>query len=100
MLYFNNPFAGPIFAHVLRNIQVAHERAHRKIYVLYQQLAGDLETDRTNNIAMLERSTFLREKPLRFLLAAHATCSVRTNYGSSNPSTSPRGDSWIFTPAC
>ena len=29
------------------NIQVAQERAHRKVYVLYQQLAGDLETDRT-----------------------------------------------------
>jgi Methyltransferase domain len=67
VLYFNNPFAGPIFACVLRNIQVLHERAHCKIHVLYQQLAGDLETDRTDNIAMLERSGFLREKPIRFL---------------------------------
>jgi hypothetical protein len=66
VLYFNNPFAGPVFARVLRNIEVAHERAHRKIYVLYQRLAGDLETDRTNNIAMLECSAFLREKRIRF----------------------------------
>jgi hypothetical protein len=66
VLYFNNPFAGPIFAGVLRNIQDAHQRAHRKVYVLYQQLAGDLETDRTPNIAMLERSEFLREKQIRF----------------------------------
>jgi SAM-dependent methyltransferase len=66
VLYFNNPFAGPVFAQVLRNVQVAHERARRKVYVLYQQLAGDLESDRTNNIAMLQDSGFLREKRVRF----------------------------------
>lgn len=66
VLYFNNPFAGPVFARVLRNLQVAHERARRKVYVLYQQLAGDLETDRTDNIAMLQGSDFLREKQVRF----------------------------------
>lgn len=66
VFYFNNPFAGPIFARVLRNIQVARERAHRKVYVLYQQLADGLETDRTHNIAMLQDSGFLREKRVRF----------------------------------
>jgi len=66
VLYFNNPFAEPVFARVLGNIQAAHERSHRKLYVLYQQLAGDLETDRTQNIAMLERSGFLRERHVRF----------------------------------
>jgi SAM-dependent methyltransferase len=66
VLYFNNPFAGPVFARVLRNVQLAHERASRKVYVLYQQLAGDLETDRTNNVAMLQDSGFLREKQVRF----------------------------------
>jgi Methyltransferase domain len=66
VLYFNNPFAGPVFARVLGNIQVAHERAHPKLYALYQQLAGDLETDRTDNIAMLRDSGFLREKQVRF----------------------------------
>ena len=66
VLYFNNPFAGPVFARVLRNVQVAHERTRVKVYVLYQQLAGDLETDRTNNIAMLQDSGFLREKQVRF----------------------------------
>jgi SAM-dependent methyltransferase len=65
VLYFNNPFAGPVFARVLRNIQIARERA-RKVYVLYQQLAGDLETDRTRNIAMLQGSGFLHEKQVRF----------------------------------
>jgi hypothetical protein len=66
VLYFNNPFAEPVFGDVLGNIQAVHEHAHRKIYVLYQRLAGDLETDRTNNIAMLEASTFLRERQIRF----------------------------------
>jgi SAM-dependent methyltransferase len=66
VLYFNNPFAGPILAQVLRNIHVAREPAHPKVYVLYQQLAGDLETDRTQNIAMLQDSGFLRERQLRF----------------------------------
>jgi SAM-dependent methyltransferase len=66
VLYFNNPFAGPIFARVLRNLQLARARARRKVYVLYQQLAGDLETDRTHNIAMLQGSGFLREKQVRF----------------------------------
>jgi hypothetical protein len=51
---------------VLRNIHVAREPAHPKVYVLYQQLAGDLETDRTQNIAMLQDSAFLRERQLRF----------------------------------
>jgi SAM-dependent methyltransferase len=66
VLYFNNPFAGPIFACVLHNLQVAHQRARRKVYVLYQQLADDLETDRTHNIAMLQGSGFLREHQVRF----------------------------------
>jgi SAM-dependent methyltransferase len=66
VLYFNNPFAEPVFARVLGNVQAAHERSHRKLYVLYQQLAGELETDRTHNIAMLERSMFLRERQVRF----------------------------------
>jgi len=66
VLYFNNPFAEPVFARVLRNIEVARERAHRKVYVLYQQLAGDLETDRTRNIARLQRCAFLRERQVRF----------------------------------
>ena len=51
---------------MLRNIQAAQERSHRKVYVLYQQLAGELETDRTHNIAMLERCVFLRERQVRF----------------------------------
>jgi Methyltransferase domain len=66
VLYFNNPFAEPVFARVLGNIQAAHERSRRKVYVLYQRLAGDLETDRTSNVAMLERSAFLRENQIRF----------------------------------
>jgi hypothetical protein len=66
VLYFNNPFAGPVFAQVLGNVEAAHERSHRKLYLLYQQLANDLETDRTQNIAMLERSEFLRERHVRF----------------------------------
>jgi predicted RNA methylase len=66
VLYFNNPFAGPVFARVLRNIQIARERASRKVYVLYQQLADDLETDRTHNVAMLQRSGFLREQQVQF----------------------------------
>jgi Methyltransferase domain len=66
VLYFNNPFAEPVFARVLRNIQAVHERGHHRIYVLYQRLAGDLEADHTSNIAMLERSAFLREKQVRF----------------------------------
>ena len=66
VLYFNNPFAEPVFARVLGNVQAAHERAQRKLYVLYQQLADDLETDRTGNIAMLERSVFLRERQVSF----------------------------------
>jgi SAM-dependent methyltransferase len=66
VLYFNNPFAEPIFARVLRNVQTAHERGHQKIYLLYQQLSGDLETDRTQNVAMLERAAFLREQQVRF----------------------------------
>ena len=47
VLYFNNPFAEPVFARVLANVQAAHERSRGKLYVLYQQLAGELETDRT-----------------------------------------------------
>ena len=66
VLYFNNPFAEPVFARVLANVQAAHERSHRKLHVLYQQLAGELETDRTHNLAMLERSVFLRERQVRF----------------------------------
>jgi len=67
ILYFNNPFAAPVFAQVLANIRAAHERAPTKSYVLYQQLAGDLETDRTDNIAIMQRAAFLRERPIRFL---------------------------------
>ena len=66
MLYFNNPFAEPIFAQVLANVRAAHERSRGKFYFLYQQLAGELETDRTQNVAMLERSAFLRERHVRF----------------------------------
>ena len=66
MLYFNNPFAEPIFARVLANVRAAHERSRGKFYFLYQQLAGELETDRTQNVAMLERSAFLRERHVRF----------------------------------
>jgi Methyltransferase domain len=66
VLYFNNPFAEPVFARVLANIQAAHARSHCKLYFLYQQLAGDLETDHTQNVAMLERSGFLRERHIRF----------------------------------
>ena len=66
VLYFNNPFAGPVFARVLANIRAAHERAPHKSYVLYQQLAGDLEADRTDNIATLQRAAFLRERRVRF----------------------------------
>jgi hypothetical protein len=66
VLFFNNPFAGPVFDRVLANAQAAHQRAQRKLYVLYQQLAGDLETDRTQNIALLRGSGFLRERPVRF----------------------------------
>ena len=90
MLYFNNPFAEPVFARVLRNIQVAHERAHRKVYVLYQQLAGDLETDRTRNIARLRRCAFLRERQVRFPSRRAATYWARTSCGCSNPSSSRR----------
>jgi hypothetical protein len=66
VLYFNNPFAEPVFARVLGNAQAAHEGSHHKLYLLYQQLASDLETDRTQNIAMLERSGFLRERHVHF----------------------------------
>jgi SAM-dependent methyltransferase len=66
VLYFNNPFAEPVFARVLANVQAAHESSRGKLYVLYQQLAGELETDRTQNIAILERSAFLRERHVRF----------------------------------
>jgi SAM-dependent methyltransferase len=66
VLYFNNPFAGPVFARVLANIRAAHERAPYKSYVLYQQLASDLEADRTDNIASLQRAAFLRERRVRF----------------------------------
>ena len=30
VLYFNNPFAEPVFARVLGNVQAAHERSHRQ----------------------------------------------------------------------
>jgi SAM-dependent methyltransferase len=66
VLYFNNPFAEPVFARVLANVRAAQERSRGKLYVLYQQLAGELETDRTQNVVMLERSTFLRERHVRF----------------------------------
>ena len=66
VLYFNNPFAEPVFAQVLANVRAAHERSRGKLYVLYQQLAGELETDRTHNVAMLERSEFLRPRQVRF----------------------------------
>jgi SAM-dependent methyltransferase len=66
VLYFNNPFAEPVFAQVLANVQAAYQRSHRKLFVLYQQLAGELETDRTHNIAMLERAGFLRQRQVRF----------------------------------
>ena len=66
VLYFNNPFAEPVFAQVLANVRAAHERSRGKLYVLYQQLAGELETDRTHNVAMLERSEFLRPRHVRF----------------------------------
>ena len=90
VLYFNNPFAEPVFARVLGNVQAAHERSHRKLHVLYQQLAGELETDRTHNLAMLERSVFLRERQVRFPHTAHAASWVPTSYGCSNPSISRR----------
>ena len=51
---------------MLANIRAAHERAPHKSYVLYQQLAGDLEADRTDNIATLQRAAFLRERRVRF----------------------------------
>jgi SAM-dependent methyltransferase len=66
VLYFNNPFAEPVFAQVLDNVRAAHQRSRGKFYVLYQQLAGELETDRTENVAMLECSEFLHERRIRF----------------------------------
>jgi SAM-dependent methyltransferase len=78
VLYFNNPFAEPVFDQVLDNIRAAQERNRSEIYVLYQQLAGELEDDRAQNIAALRRAPFLRERPVRFpsvvtrfLLASH-----------------------------
>lgn len=78
VLYFNNPFAEPVFTRVLDNVRAAHERARPKIYVLYQQLAQDLETDHAENIAVLQRAPFLHEREVRypspiarFLLASH-----------------------------
>ena len=66
VLYFNNPFAGPVFDQVLKNIQAAHERSGRKVYVLYQQLASGLEQDPTDNLATLQRCEFLRERAVRY----------------------------------
>jgi SAM-dependent methyltransferase len=66
VLYFNNPFAEPVFSQVLSNIRQAHQRDGRKIYVLYQRLAEGLETDRTNNVALLRHSGFLEERPIEF----------------------------------
>jgi hypothetical protein len=66
VLYFNNPFAEPVFTQVLANVQAVHARSQNKVYVLYQQLAGELEGDHTQNVAMLERSEFLRERKVSF----------------------------------
>jgi Methyltransferase domain len=78
VLFFNNPFAEPVFDQVLDNVRAAYERSRPKLYVLYHQLAGELEDDRTDNIAALRRVRFLRERQVRypsvitrFLLGSH-----------------------------
>ena len=66
VLYFYNPFSEHIFRQVLQNIERAHSTHRKKIYVLYQAVAGELETDKTNNVRMLREANFLSERQVRF----------------------------------
>ena len=66
VLYFFNPFGEQVFEQVLKNIERAHRESGKKMYVLYQQVAGDLEESRTSNIHVLRGATFLLERKVRF----------------------------------
>lgn len=66
VLYFHNPFNKQVFEQVLHNIERSHRDYGMKLYVLFQQTGKDLEDAKTENVALLRATTFLRERYLRF----------------------------------
>lgn len=83
VLYFNNPFAEPVFNQVLANVRAAYERERPRIYVRYQQLAGDLEAaavPRTSPCSGAHRSCTNARLGTRHL--SRASCSASTTCGS------------------
>ena len=65
VLYFNNPFSEEVMAAVIRNIEKAHQQGQGTIYVLYQQLKNEPESDSTRNLEMLRAAPFLNEQNAR-----------------------------------
>lgn len=65
VIYFNNPFGEAIFSKVLENIRSAYADCGKKIYVLYSQPRAGLDLNRTENIDLLRRAGWLRERELR-----------------------------------
>ena len=78
VLYFYNPFGETVFREVLKNIERTYKQIGNKIYVLYQQVTDELETDKHSNISLLRAEAFLIERKIqfptlwdRFLLGSH-----------------------------
>lgn len=77
-IYFNNPFTERVFTKVIQNIEQSWRASSSRMFIMYQQLRGELEDDRTANIELLESLPFLRERTVRlqsvydrFLLASY-----------------------------
>lgn len=66
LLYFYNPFGEHIFEQVLKNIERAHDECGKKMFVLYQQVVAEFETDKTTNVSLLNAAPFLKERKVRF----------------------------------
>ena len=78
VLYFHNPFGEEVFTQVLMNIERTHREFGNRMYVLYQQVKGELETERSQNVSLLRSAPFLIEQKVRlrtlwdrYLLGSH-----------------------------
>lgn len=79
VLFFNNPFNESVMRSVLTRVETSLQQPKSpKIYFVYLQLRDEPESDRTDNLLLLDDCVWLRRIPLRcgnpfeqWLLASH-----------------------------
>ena len=68
VLYFDNPFNEKIMSTVVANLAASYEQQPRPIVLVYQQLVHEYPGHRTDNLALLDRTSFLEGQTLRYRL--------------------------------